>query len=156
MPGGVVTSSSGFAVEKVRMPDYEEALVADTGRARYVGHITEDGEKCMAVTRIIYSGDGEPMGAVRVISSLEMIDRQIGTIVLLIFLALVLIFAVILYSNLFFIRSIIIPVQEINQTTKKISQGTTPFVLRRNIMMKSAIWRTPSTKWLRIFPLRIK
>ena len=89
--GGVVTSSSGFAVEKVRMPDYEEALVADTGRARYVGHITEDGEKCMAVTRIIYSGDGEPMGA--------------------------------LYSNLFFIRSIIIPVQEINQTTKKISQG---------------------------------
>lgn len=77
----------------------------------------------MAVTRIIYSGDGEPMGAVRVISSLEMIDRQISTIVLLIFLALVLIFAVILYSNLFFIRSIIIPVQEINQTTKKISQG---------------------------------
>lgn len=121
--GGVVTSSSGFAVEKVRMPDYEEALVADTVRARYVGHITEDGEKCMAVTRIIYSGDGEPMGAVRVISSLEMIDRQISTIVLLIFLALVLIFAVILYSNLFFIRSIIIPVQEINQTTKKISQG---------------------------------
>ena len=38
-------------------------------------------------------------------------------------MALVLIFAVILYSNLFFIRSIIIPVQEINQTTKKISQG---------------------------------
>ena len=121
--GGVVTSSSGFAVEKVRMPDYEEALAADTGRARYVGHITDNGEKCMAVTRIIYSGDGEPMGAVRVISSLEMIDRQIGTIVLLIFLALVLIFAVILYSNLFFIRSIIIPVQQINQTTKKISQG---------------------------------
>ena len=121
--GGVVTSSSGFAVEKVRMPDYEEALAGDTGRARYVGHITDNGEKCMAVTRIIYSGDGEPMGAVRVISSLEMIDRQISTIVLLIFLALVLIFAVILYSNLFFIRSIIIPVQEINQTTKKISQG---------------------------------
>ena len=121
--GGVVTSSSGFAVDKVRMPDYEEALAGDTGRARYVGHITDNGEKCMAVTRIIYSGDGEPMGAVRVISSLEMIDRQISTIVLLIFLALVLIFAVILYSNLFFIRSIIIPVQEINQTTKKISQG---------------------------------
>lgn len=66
--GGVVTSSSGFAVEKVRMPDYEEALAGDTGRARYVGHITDNGEKCMAVTRIIYSGDGEPMGAVRVIS----------------------------------------------------------------------------------------
>lgn len=77
--GGVVTSSSGFAVEKVRMPDYEEALAGDTGRARYVGHITDNGEKCMAVTRIIYSGDGEPMGAVRVISSLEMIDRQIST-----------------------------------------------------------------------------
>lgn len=80
-----MTSSSGFAVEKVRMPDYEEALAGDTGRARYVGHITDNGEKCMAVTRIIYSGDGEPMGAVRVISSLEMIDRQISTIVLLIF-----------------------------------------------------------------------
>lgn len=121
--GNVVTSSSGFAIGKVDMPDYREALTNETGRSRYVGKITDGGEKVMAVTRIITTTSGEPAGAVRVISSLEMIDHQISTIILLIFIALMVIFAVILYSNLFFIRSILIPIQEVNETTKKISEG---------------------------------
>lgn len=121
--GNVVTSSSGFAIGKVAMPDYEEALTNEDGCSRYVGKITRDGEKVMAVTRVITNSDAQPVGAVRVISSLEMVDRQIGAIVFLILVVLLVIFAVILYSNLFFIRSIIIPVQEVNETTKKISEG---------------------------------
>lgn len=121
--GNVVTSSSGFKIDKVQMPDYEGALSEESGRSRYVGKITKDGEKVMAVTRVIPNAEGQPVGAVRVISSLEMIDRQIVAIIILILIALLVVFAIILYSNLFFIRSIIIPVQEVNETTKKISEG---------------------------------
>ena len=46
-----------------------------------------------------------------------------ATLTFLVFIGLVIVFALIIFSNLFFIRSIIFPVQEITETTKKISQG---------------------------------
>ena len=50
-------------------------------------------------------------------------DRQVTTLIFLVLAALIIVFALIIFSNLFFIRSIIFPVQEITETTKKISQG---------------------------------
>lgn len=120
--GDVIVSSSGFAIEKQDMPDYNDALVNGVGKGKYIGKLNS-GEKVMAVCRTINNSDGDAVGAVRVLSSLEQIDNQIGTIIFLIFIALAFIFALILSSNLFFIRSIIFPVQEITETTKKISQG---------------------------------
>lgn len=118
----VIVSSNGFAVDKQDMPDYNEALSGANGRGYFVGKL-DSGEKVMAVCRIIYNSDGYPVGAVRVLSSLELIDRQVGSIIFLLFICLAAVFAIIIYSNLFFIRSIIMPVQEIEATTKKISQG---------------------------------
>lgn len=120
--GQVILSSSGFAIDKQDMPDYNQALVSSDGAAKYIGRI-DSGEKVMAICRIIKNQHGDIAGAVRVMASLKQIDKQIGTLVFLIALGLILVFLIILFSNLFFIRSIIIPVQEINETTKKISQG---------------------------------
>ncbi|MGN0521779.1 MAG: ATP-binding protein [Eubacterium sp.] len=120
--GNVILSSSGFAIDKQDMPDYTQALSNTSGRGKYIGKI-DGGEKVMAVCRVIKNSNNDIAGAVRVISSLEQVDNQIATVVFLIFLGLLAVFAIILFSNLFFIRSIIIPVQEVNETTKKISQG---------------------------------
>ncbi len=120
--GDVVLSSSGFAIEKQDMPDFNQALTSSEGTGKYIGTINS-GEKVMAICRIIKNPDNDIVGAVRVMSSLDQIDNQVGTIIFLIFIGLLIIFAIIIFSNLFFIRSIIIPVQEINETTKKISQG---------------------------------
>ena len=120
--GKVVVSSSGFAIEKQEMPDYEEALASDSNKSKYIGKIS-NGEKVMAVCRIIKDSNGDNVGAIRVLSSLEQIDRQVATLTFLVFIGLVIVFALIIFSNLFFIRSIIFPVQEITETTKKISQG---------------------------------
>ena len=120
--GKVILSSSGFAIEKQDMPDYNQALTSVDGTGKFVGKI-DSGEKVMAICSAIKNPDGDIAGAVRVMSSLEQIDNQIGSMVFLIFLAFVIIFAIIIFSNLFFIRSILIPIQEINETTKKISQG---------------------------------
>lgn len=120
--GDVVMSSSGFATEKQEMPDFNQVMTNPSETGEYIGKIS-GGEKVMAVCRAITNSDGDIVGAVRVMSSLEKIDNQISSIIFLIFLGLLVIFATIIFSNLFFIRSIIIPVREINETTKKISQG---------------------------------
>lgn len=120
--GSVIMSSSGFATKKQEMPDYIQAVSQNSGTGKYIGKI-DSGEKVMAVCRVIKNSNGDAAGAVRVMSSLEQIDDQIGTLIFLIFVILVVVFALILFSNLFFIRSIIFPVKELNETTKKISQG---------------------------------
>lgn len=120
--GNVVVSSSGFAIEKQTMPDYEEALTGESGRAKYIGRL-DSGEKVMAVCRIIRDSNGDTVGAVRVLCSLEQVDRQIHTLTFFVIMGLLIVFALIIFSNLFFIRSIIFPIQEITETTKKISQG---------------------------------
>lgn len=120
--GEVIFSSSGFAIEKQEIPDYNQALSNADNTGKYIGKIS-GGEKVMAICSVIKNPDGDIIGAVRVMSSLKQVDNQISTMVFLLFVALVIVFAIIIFSNLFFIRSIIIPVQEINETTKKISQG---------------------------------
>lgn len=120
--GEVVVSSSGFAIEKQDMPDFNSALASENLKGRFIGKL-DSGEKVMAVCRIITNSSGDAVGAVRVLSSLEQVDAQVRSIIFILFFCLLLVFGIILFSNLFFIRSIIIPVQEIEETTKKISQG---------------------------------
>lgn len=120
--GKVILSSSGFTVENAEMPDYEDALLNDTGFSKYVGRL-ENGEKIMSVTRIITDNNGLEIGAVRSMTTVDAVDAQVRTFCLLIALACILVMAIIIYSNLFFIRSIIVPVQEMNKATKLIAQG---------------------------------
>lgn len=120
--GQVIMSSSGFAIDKQDMPDYNQALLNPNEAGKYIGDI-DGGEKVMAVCRVIKNSNGDIAGAVRVMTTMEQVDNQIGSLVFLILIGLVFVFAIIIFSNLFFIRSIIIPIQEINETTKKISQG---------------------------------
>lgn len=119
--GNVIKSSSGFAIPKQEMPDYEQAL-SGKDRAKFVGKI-DNNEKIMAVTRMIKNADGVSIGAIRVMTTLNRVDQQISRLCFLIFFIFVLILGIIILSNLYFIRSIIIPVTEINDATKLIAQG---------------------------------
>lgn len=121
--GKVIASSNGFVEENAEMPDYEAALTDRNGLSRYIGRISSGGEKVMAITRAIHNSEGKIVGAVRVMTSIEEIDNQIRSLILLIFLSLAIVFLIILFSNIFFIRSIIIPLREITDTTKAISGG---------------------------------
>ena len=120
--GEVIISSSGFAVENQNMTDYSQALTDKKYEGQFVGRL-DTGEKVMAVCRIIKNPQGDIAGAVRVMASLKQVDAQIFNLIFLILIGLIVVFVIIILSNLFFIRSIIIPVKEINETTKKISQG---------------------------------
>ncbi len=120
--GEVIASSNGFITEDCIMPDYEAAMSGD-GTGSYIGAITEDGDKIMAFTRVIQNSSGVNVGAVRVMTAIGDVDTQIMSIIVILFLIILFIFSIILLSNLFFIRSIVIPIRDITETTKKIADG---------------------------------
>ncbi len=120
--GTVIASSDGFINNSEKMPDYESAVSNTKGTGKYIGKINGS-EKIMAVTRVIQNANKTNVGAVRVMTSLEKIDSQIFSFILLIFFAIIGVFIIIILSNVFFIRSIVFPIREITDTTKAISNG---------------------------------
>ena len=116
------------------MPDYEEALASDSNKSKYIGKIS-NGEKVMAVCRIIKDSNGDNVGAIRVLSSLEQIDRQVATLTLLVLhLSYFLTFSL---SVLLFFRF-----RKLRKLQKKYLRAIIQFVLRKNMMMKSVIFVT--------------
>lgn len=121
--GKVLASSNGFLVGKIKMEDYDSAKNSAAGTGKYVGKIYPGGDKIMAITRVIQNSAGANVGAVRVMTNIEDVDAQIFSVIAILLVLVIFVFAIILLSNLFFIRSIIIPVKEITKTTNEIAHG---------------------------------
>ena len=120
--GNIILSSSGFSVPKQEMPDYNQAMQSGGDVAKFIGKL-DNGEKVMAVCRAITDSSGNEIGAIRVMTNIEELDNQVKTICFFIAAVFLVIILIIIYSNRFFIRSIITPVKEINEATKLIAQG---------------------------------
>lgn len=117
--GDVIISSNGFPVsQSPEMPDYEEAVKNQSDTAYWIGKLPS-GEKVMALTQRL----GENSGAVRYLISLEGVDNQVSTFILLIFFVCLLAIALVAMSGSFFIQSIVKPVMQINEAAKKFAHG---------------------------------
>ena len=119
--GNIIASSDGFLRESPEMPDYSQAVSSEDGISEFVGRA--NGEKIMSVSRVIENSQGIKVGAVRVMASLKGIDWQIFGIIVFLFVSLIAIIIIIIFSNMIFMRSIIVPIREITATTKEISNG---------------------------------
>ncbi len=123
--GVVVVSSSGFKCDENinDMDDVKEAKLASTGICKWFG-FNKNGEHVVSVAMVLpQTAEGNFSGAVRFISSMKGIDRQIIAFTLIILLVyLVAIFFVAL-SGIFFVQTIVSPVQKINETAKLIAEG---------------------------------
>ena len=75
----------------------------------------------MAVTQMLYSG-GE-YKALRMLSSLKNIDRQIIVFTIIITLVVVAILLMLLFSGLFFIKSIVNPVKNLAEAARNFAKG---------------------------------
>lgn len=119
--GQPIVSSSGFEIPSdIDIPDYDLAVRSESDKATWRGRLP-NGEKIMAVTGMLNSQGGS--GAVRYMCSLADVDAQIVKIALIAggISAIVILF--VLFSGLYFVRSIVIPVREINSTAKKLAAG---------------------------------
>lgn len=120
--GRIGLTSSGFvpAESLDSMEDFSQAVSSGTS-GYYTGKISS-GENVMAVCLMLPDND-LGYSAVRLVSSMERIDRSVSMIALILivicFAILILMFA----SGLYFIKSIVIPVRQIGSTARRYAIG---------------------------------
>lgn len=121
--GNVFVTSTGFEPEEDQlMPDYEVALITASGTGKWVGKL-KSGEKVMAITRVVRNQNHGIMGSVRYIVSMEKADSQTVRVIWVLVGIGVFITLLITLSGVYFIRSILIPVQQVSEGAKQIAQG---------------------------------
>lgn len=119
----VIITSSGFLPEYDEiMPDFDKALTDSQNLGMWEGR-SSTGERLMAVTKCIYNDNGNFLGAVRYVVSMEEANYRIilGTLIILFVEIIVVVFMII--SGMYFIKSIVRPVSEICEQAKLIAQG---------------------------------
>ena len=120
--GQMAVSSTGFSTaDQQGWSDVAEAYASEEGMGRAVYH-TAMGEKVMAVTVRLPFTSGDIV-AMRLVTSLTLVDRSILKLAVLSLsvAAAILVFSV--WSGMFFVRSIVRPIGEIEQTAAKMAQG---------------------------------
>lgn len=127
----LVASSFGqFSAEASSTPDIAEAIKSKQISA-YTGKNPDTGERIMAVSKPLIYSNGEVIGVLRYVTSLQRVDRQILTFALVAAVVGLLILAVIYVSGQYYLRSILVPVSEITETTKRIASGSYGAQIRR-------------------------
>lgn len=122
--GGQIAVSSSGSTEESRAvaDDYFAARAADSGATSSVTRLEKTGEKIMSVTALL-SSPADGVSAVRVETSLALVDAELSRTVAITSL---LAFAIVLFSvwsGMFFIRSIVRPIGEIENTAAKMAKG---------------------------------
>lgn len=123
--GKVSVSSSGFAVKDTlaEMEDVQDATKSSTGICKWFG-FNQNGEHIVSVAMVLpQTSNGEFSGAVRFITSMRGIDRQIIGFILILFAVYIVALFFVSLSGIFFIQTIVAPVRKINETAKLIAEG---------------------------------
>lgn len=122
--GVLVSSSYGYwAGSTPDTEDISEAISTKKMRS-FVGRNPETGEQIIAVSSPMIFSDGRVAGVLRYVTSTRLVNLQIFYIGLTAVGAFFLLLLALLLSSSYYIRSIVIPVQEITQKAKKIASGS--------------------------------
>ena len=119
--GQVISSTSGVSVESiVDGRDFAEAQSnGEVGSGRYR---TETGERVMALCMLL-PYDPEDVAALRLVTSLTLVDRQMLHALLLSMVAIVTILGGAVLSGMYFVRSIVQPLGAMERTAASIASG---------------------------------
>ena len=121
--GRIRFSSSDLTAFRVPgTPEIVQAISEKETRS-WVGSDPSTGEHIMAATSPLVV-NGEVVGAMRYVTSLRNVDRQIIIIVAIALGIGLAILCIVYFSNLYFIRSIVDPVAGITETAKRIAEGS--------------------------------
>ena len=119
--GEVTLSSSGFSPDSsYNMPDYEMALKAADGVGVFIG--SDSGEKILAVT-VKIAQPSSTYSALRFVTSLGVIDKQLSAITFAAIAVSVGIILIVVFTGLYFVKSICVPIVQISATAQKLAKG---------------------------------
>ncbi|MEG1895198.1 MAG: HAMP domain-containing sensor histidine kinase, partial [Oscillospiraceae bacterium] len=120
--GNVLATSSGFRPTSNKQVE-DLALCQQAADGIYSGsYTTQMGEKVLSVTALLPQ-PAKRVTAVRIITSLTRVDNELYLIFAFSALAVVAIVAFSIISGMYFVRSIVRPIQSIKATAGKISKG---------------------------------
>ena len=102
------------------MPDYEAALKSEDGVGVFHGY--ETGENIIAVT-VMIAQPSSSYSALRYVSSMKLIDNQLSGIMLTALLISAGVILVVVFSGMYFVKSICVPLMQISVTAKKLAKG---------------------------------
>ena len=119
----VATSYGGWAGQVPVTSDIQDAITFREPRP-YVGADPTTGERIIAVSCPMIYSNGEVIGVLRYVTSTRLLDKQIVMVAIYAFCALLVVMVILLLSNGYYIRSILIPVAEITEKAKRIADGS--------------------------------
>lgn len=119
----VATSYGPMLGQNPGTPEIREAITL-RGPRSYVGRNPDTGQRIMTVTTPLIVNTGEVMGVLRFVTATALVDRQIFSVALVCFLALIVVLAVVVVTSNFFIRSVMQPVNQITEKAKRIANGS--------------------------------
>jgi len=121
--GSLVASSYGqWSGQEPGTPEIQRAVQTRDIEA-FIGKNPQTGERIMAVSSPMIYSNGEVIGILRYVTSLRVVDREILLNSLYAILAGLGVVLLILFSNRYFILTIVRPITEINDTAKRIAAG---------------------------------
>ncbi|MFV0402125.1 MAG: ATP-binding protein [Oscillospiraceae bacterium] len=115
-------TSSGFLPSDTSLPDVDDALTTSIGQGEHTGQLgTSERVYAFAMTNPV-PGQNDLL-AIRLITSLSLVDRQITTMIAGMLLLGILVLAMVLFSSSYFLSSIIRPIGQVGETARRIAQG---------------------------------
>lgn len=121
--GRLVASSFGnWTDASPATTDISEAMANRKIRS-YTGRDPQTGENIIAVSSPMIYSNGEVIGVLRYVTSTKLVDRQIIGIFTISLFALAVVMMVVIFSSNYYIRSILVPVDEIIEKAKRITSG---------------------------------
>ena len=122
--GRIVASSHGtWAGESPTTSDIRDAI-EKRSIMPYYGVNPLTGERIMAVSSPMIYSNGEVIGVLRYVTSTKLMEGQIARVAVVALLALGSVVLVVFYSSNYYIRSILVPLGQIIEKAKKITNGS--------------------------------
>ncbi len=129
--GKILSTSTGFMPsDKQHLEDIVLARASADGVALNT-YRTSMGEKVLAATCIIQP-EMENVYAIRLVTSLENVDKEIYILFSFVFLAALVIVVFSIYQGMYFIRGIVRPINDIEQSAQQISKGQFDVRIKNN------------------------
>ena len=122
--GRVVTSAMGMAEGTMAYTTDVTTPYKNAQPNTFIGIDPQTNERIISVSAPLLFNSGQVVGILRYVSSMRIVDRQILLSAGGAFLLGLLLTAFVGVSNLFFIRSLVLPLQEITEIAKKIASGS--------------------------------
>ncbi len=121
--GHIEVSSSGLTAGSA--PDTPDIIAAlSEGKTNdWNGENPETGEDIVAVSSPLIYGDGEIIGVLRYVSSLERVQDLMLINILIAVAVGIAVLMLVIGTNMFFIRSVVKPVNEVTMVAKRIADG---------------------------------